>query len=91
MVPPVKEHVNVPVHHYPGTKIEFIVDKVFNDWKHYDGNKLLYLMAGIPDVTNKLEEKNAANKNIYQEVVLNYEPNMLFHFKQFKQIFLINL
>jgi hypothetical protein len=25
-------------------------------------------MAGIPDVTNKLEEKNAANKNIYQEV-----------------------
>jgi hypothetical protein len=48
-------------------------------------------MAGIPDVTNKLEEKNAANKNIYQEVVFNYEPNMLFHFKQFKQIFLINL
>jgi hypothetical protein len=31
MVPPVKEHVNVPVHHYPGTKIEFIVDKAFND------------------------------------------------------------
>ena len=39
-------------------------------------------MAGIPDVTNKLEEENAANKIIYQEVVFNYEPNMLFHFKQ---------
>ena len=50
--------------------------------KNYDGKNLLYLMAGIPDVTNKLEEKNAANKIIYQEVVFNYEPNMLFHFKQ---------
>ena len=48
-------------------------------------------MAGIPDVTNKLEEKNAANKIIYQEVVFNYEPSMLFHFTPFKQIFLINL
>jgi hypothetical protein len=76
-----KEHVNVPVHHYPGTKIEFIVDKAFNDLKHYDGKKLLYLMAGIPDVTNKLEEKNAANQIIYQEDVFNYEPSMLFHFK----------
>jgi hypothetical protein len=48
----------------PWGKNEFIVDKAFNDLKHYDGNKLLYLMAGIPDVTNKLEEKNAANKII---------------------------
>ena len=63
-------------------KNEFIVDKAFNDLKHYDGKKLLYLMAGIPDVTNELEEKNAANKIIDQEVVFNYEPNMLFHFKQ---------
>lgn len=63
-------------------KYEFIVDKAFNDLKHYDRKKLLYLMAGIPDVTNKLEEKNAANKIIDQEDVFNYEPNMFFHFKQ---------
>ena len=35
-------------------------------------------MAGIPDVTNELEEKNAANKIIDQEVVFNYEPIKLF-------------
>jgi secreted protein with Ig-like and vWFA domain len=45
------------------------------------GKHLLYVMAGIPDVTNKLEEKNAANQIIYQEYVFNYEPSMLFHFK----------
>lgn len=39
-------------------------------------------MAGIPYVTNELEEKNAANKIIDQEDVFNYEPNMFFHFKQ---------
>ena len=36
-----------------GTKIEFIVDKAFNDLKDYDRKTLLYLMAGIPDVANK--------------------------------------
>jgi hypothetical protein len=39
-------------------------------------------MAGIPDVTQKFEDKNAANQIIYQEVVFNYQPNMLFNFKQ---------
>jgi len=77
-----KEHVKVPVKHYPGKKIEFIVDKALNDLKNYDGNKFLYLMAGIPDVTHKFEDKNAANQIIYQEVVFNYQPNMLFNFKQ---------
>jgi len=37
----------------PWEKIEFIVDKAFNDLKDYDRKTLLYLMAGIPDVANK--------------------------------------
>jgi len=36
--------------------IDFIVEKTFNDLKNYNGHILFYLMGGIADITNKLEE-----------------------------------
>ena len=83
-----KEHVNVPVHHYPGKQFEFIVDKAFNDLKHYDGKKLLYLMAGIPDVINKLEEKNVLKLNQDKTELIVFAPkHRIKHLSEFSLSF----